>query len=82
MLNFTRLPDIAKVHQREMLQVADTERMLRESEPEKIGFRDKLLLAVSDALIGVGRKLRAYAHRELVIPCDGMVPVESALPRP
>ena len=82
MNDFSRMSDMAHEHQRDLLQAAQTERLLRDSEPERVGFRDRVLLAGSDALIAFGRKLRAYAHQELVIPCDGVYPVNSALPRP
>lgn len=82
MFDIQRLSDLARDHHHELLEMAKTERLLKQAEAERVGLRDRLLLAGSSALIALGQKLRAYAHQELVAPCEDMYPVKSALQRP
>jgi len=76
-----RLAEWGRDHHREMLEAAKTERLLRRAEAESPALRDRLLLAGGGALIALGQQLKAYAHRELVVPCEGVYPIKSALPR-
>ncbi len=81
-MDLFRRDQLARDHHRELLEVARVDRLLREAEAEVPGLRDKLLLAGGSALIALGQRLGAYAHRELIVPCEGAYPVKTALPRP
>ncbi len=81
-MDLFRLDQLAQDHHRELLEIARIERLLREKQADVPGLRDKLLLAGGSALIALGQRLGAYAHRELIVPCEGAYPVKTALPRP
>ena len=79
--DMSRLSDFSHEHHREMLEAAKIVRLLRPAEADQPGLRDRLLLAGGGALIALGQKLRAYACQRLVVPCESVYQVKSALPR-
>jgi len=81
MFDMPKIADWSRDHHRELLEAAKVERMLRQAQAERPSLRDRLLLAGGGALIALGHRLRAYACRELVVPCEGIYPVKTALPR-
>ncbi len=80
-MDLFRLDQLARDHHRELLEVARIERLLRENRADVPSLRDRLLLAGGSALIALGQRLAAYAHRELIVPCEDTRPVKTALPR-
>jgi hypothetical protein len=76
-----RLADWGRDHHREMLTAAKTELLLRHAAAERPGLRVRLLLTGGGVLIALGQKLKAYARRGLVAPCEPLYSVKSALPR-
>ncbi len=82
MMDLFTLDQLARDHHRELLEVARIERLLRQRQEDVPGLRDRLLLAGGNALIALGQRLGAYAHRELIVPCEGAYPIKTALPRP
>ncbi len=81
MMDLFRLDQLARDHHHELLELARIERLLREAEADGPSLRDKLFLAGGSALIALGQRLGAYAHRELIVPCEDARPVKTALPR-
>ncbi len=81
MFDISRLADLSRDRQREILEAVKVEHLRRQAEAERPGLRDRLLLAGGGALIALGQRLEAYACRKLIVPCEAAYPAPSALPR-